>query len=111
MRSKPHVRLPALILLALFGVTVAGLPSHHHQTDVEGASLRDGQHHHHGVQLLDQAERLTTPLGVSVALPATLSVPSWAFIARADSGPSAWRPAPRDRASPSARPRAPPLPI
>ena len=110
MRTRPLLRLQALLLLALLAATAGGAPSHHHLDGSDAPAIADAEHHSHGVQLVDLAERLTS-LKVGIALPAVSSPIAWADIATVPAPPASSPSRPWERAPPpGSRPRAPPLP-
>ena len=68
MRPRPLIRLQALLLAVLIGALTSGVPSHHHGEADLHPVLADAGHHGHGVQLVDQSDRLTSEMSVA-ALP------------------------------------------
>ncbi|MDH3205505.1 MAG: hypothetical protein OEO79_02785 [Gemmatimonadota bacterium] len=111
MRARPLFRVQALFLVALVGVLASALPSHHHEGSDVGPVLEDAGHHGHGVQLIEQANRLTaqtfavalpTPHPVEIAAETPTLQP--VFV-------TAVEPVARGRPPPSDRPRAPPVSV
>jgi hypothetical protein len=111
MRARPIFRLQAFLLAALVAALASGPPSHHHEGPGSSPVLEDAGHHGHGVQLVEQADRLTsqtfdlaTPTLRSVEVRAELLVVTTVVV---------WAPVPiaRGRPPPSDRPRAPPVSV
>ena len=99
------------MLLALMGALASGVPSHHHGEADRAPILVDAGHHGHGVQLVDQADRLTSH-GVVAALPAAplVEVGDFAPVTVGTDVPPV-QPVATGRAPPSDRPRAPPVSV
>jgi hypothetical protein len=98
------------MLVGLMGALASGLPSHHHAS-AEGPVLVHAGHHGHGVQLVEQTERLTSQV-IAISLPAAPAVDVGqdapvVFVAVAESP----QPVARGRPPPSDRPRAPPVSV
>jgi hypothetical protein len=111
MHPRPIFRLLALGLATLILALATGAPSHHHERSDLGPRLVDAGHHGHGVQLVDQDDRLTSQtLDVALGPPPTIEIGEEAatiiveFVA-----PS--QPVARSRPPPSYRPRAPPTSV
>jgi hypothetical protein len=87
------------------------VPSHHHGEAGRLPVVVDAGHHGHGVQLVDQVDRLTSD-GIVAALPANpiLEIGGYAPVSVGTVVPPA-RPIATGRAPPSDRPRAPPVSI
>ena len=111
MRARPIFRLQAFLLAALVAALASGPPSHHHEGPDSGPVLEDAGHHGHGVQLVEQADRLTShtfdfatptlPSGeVREEPPVVTTVVVWAP-----------EPVARGQPPPSVRPRAPPVSV
>jgi len=111
MLPRRLLRLSAIVLLALMGVLTSGVPSHHHGEAGRVPILEDAGHHGHGIQLVDQADRLTSD-GVVAALPSAplVEVGDLAPVTVGTDVP-AIQPVATGRAPPSDRPRAPPLSV
>jgi hypothetical protein len=110
MRCPSLLRMQSLGLLGLLVATGTGLPSHHHLDPVGTPVLSDAGHHAHGVRLLDEPERITSQVVVA-ALPTRLYSAEWTLRESVSRVVAAETARPTSRAPPSARPRAPPLPI
>jgi len=108
MRPRTQ-RLQALLLAALMGALASGVPTHHHGEVSGSPVLADAGHHGHGVQLVDQTDRLTSKVMVA-ALPAPPSLAIAENLAVAAVTPArVTKPVAQGRPPPSDRPRAPPV--
>ena len=111
MRPRPVIRLLALVLALLTGALTSGVPSHHHGDGDLRHVVSDAGHHGHGVQIVDQAERLasqgsaaTLPSESTLDLDEDLPVTAQRSITRS-------QPTPRSLPPPSDQPRAPPVSV
>lgn len=113
MRSRSTSRsVLALGLVALLCALSTGLPSHHHAHGASGGEagsvVEAGDHHAHGVELVEQLDRVPqTPPHVA-ASPISGFEPVAGTERLTDPTPEP-RAAPTGRSPPSVAPRAPPL--
>lgn len=111
MRPRPLVRLQALLLAALVGALTSGVPSHHHAESDLRPVLADADHHGHGVQLVDQSERLTSQM-IAVALPSAPTLRLGEDLPTTDlTFQPARQPVIGGRPPPTDQPRAPPVSV
>ena len=111
MRPKPLIRVQALLLAVLIGALTSGVPSHHHGEADLHPVLADAGHHGHGVQLVDQSDRLTSEMIVA-ALP---SAPTFHLVDDLSTTEVTFRPVRQPvtdgRPPPTDQPRAPPVSV
>ena len=110
MLRRRVLRVGALSLATILGLSATGIPSHSHREDGPGAVLVDAHHHGHGVQLVAEQERLISS--------GTLIAATTSDLVLAEPAPALalWAPPisaviPQGRAPPTNRSRAPPYPI
>lgn len=112
MRSRSTSRsVTALGLIALLCALSTGLPSHHHghgapSGDV-GTVLEAGDHHAHGVDLVEQLDRAPQILPHVVPPPVSGFQPATGVERLSDPAPEPLA-APTGRSPPAVTPRAPP---
>lgn len=111
MRTRKIVRSgTALGLVAVLAALSTGLPSHHHARAVPvdpQPHAVSGDHHGHGVELVEQAERVPQVLPSLTAVPMLVAEASMSV--RAVPRPGAEKPfPPTGRSPPPVTPRAPP---
>lgn len=99
------------MLAVLIGALTSGVPSHHHGEADLHPVLADAGHHGHGVQLVDQSDRLTSEMSVA-ALP---SAPTLYLGDDLSTTEVTFRPVRqpviRGRPPPTDQPRAPPVSV
>ncbi len=111
MRRSPSQRLLSGLLLLILGALGTGLPSHSHRVAGDDSyQLVAPEHHDHGVVLTEQTDRI--PAGpISLAVPAETTALADPPVVIALDVVRRELDLPRERAPPSASPRAPPLPV
>jgi len=110
MHRRNVARIQTLLLAVVLAATSTGMPSHHHGDGERTPVLADADHHGHGVQLVDQSDRLRTEIGSMAAIPAAqMTSAGIAPIENVDVLVPSSLPVIGGRAPPPARPRAPPV--
>ena len=112
MLSRPFRSVTAAWLVAVLGVLHTGLPTHSHEVErPESAGdhpVVRADHHGHGTQLIEQAERVQSSPVQLAATPLTIervTFPTISYTATYHNTPLR----PRERAPPPGAPRAPPM--
>jgi hypothetical protein len=110
MNRRVILRAQALALAVVLAGTSTGMPSHHHGDDELTPVLADADHHGHGVQVVEQSDRLRTEIGSVDAVPAMATTGvGIAAVEKVDLLVPSSLPVIGGRAPPPARPRAPPV--
>jgi len=110
MHRPDIARALALVLALLLVVTSSGMPSHDHGDGERTPVLADPDHHDHGVQLVDQSDRVRSEVGSAVALPPAAAIGlSLVPVDTDEVIRTSTLPVMGGRAPPPSQPRAPPV--